>query len=233
MTPAPRRRVSTGEMRRTTEVERSASAYMCKHFGGCGASTAERSSSGAPTAGEPPLLQSPPAWWCTVGASSQPERTTGDGLASPSIRPAAYGSATGPRSGTGRMPALRHWTLGADDPLSTRLVRGRGRSPDCPASACSKYAAVRRSPSTRGTSGRQPSRSLANVRSGRRWVGSSTGSGSNRISDAEPVTSRTSRARSSTGYSSELPMFTGCSTSLSNNPMRPRIVSSTQQKLRV
>src|ERR1700755_441618 len=56
------------------------------------------------------------------------------------------------------------------------------------------------------TFGSQPSNSFALVMSGRRRVGSSSGSGREMISLAAPVTDRTSRAHSRIVHSSGLPM---------------------------
>ena len=69
--------------------------------------------------------------------------------------------------------------------------------------------------------------------SGWRTCGSSTGSASNTISERDSVSSTISWAISSSVISFGLPMFTGSCTPDSASATRPRIRSSTKQKLRV
>src|SRR5690606_36652555 len=103
---------------------------------------------------------------------------------------------------------------------------GRGPRPALPR-VRRNQSTGRVSPSRRSTSGRHPSAVRASVMSGRRWAGSSAGSGSWTISELDPVTSRTSSASSRTVYSSGLPMLTGPVTSLSRRSRPPRISSFT------
>ena len=122
--------------------------------------------------------------------------------------------------------------------LAVRLDGGRPMSgtgaPCAPGSRCRSCPRsfgtsrnVRIRPSAAGPRAPSPSTSRASVMSGWRWVGSSVGSGSNTISDDEPVTSSTAWASSRIVNSFGLPMLTGPTWSDRRSPRMPRIRSST------
>ena len=78
-------------------------------------------------------------------------------------------------------------------PENRKAQGGRQQRSDF--SNVSKYSMVRTRPSSRDTLGSQPSLSFASLISGRRCMGSSTGSGRESIFDFEPVNSITVYAR--------------------------------------
>ena len=90
-----------------------------------------------------------------------------------------------------------------------------------------KYSSDFASPSRSGILGSQPSNFFALVMSGRRRAGSSCGSGSNTISDFDPVTPSTSCAHSIIVNSPGFPMFTGPCSSDSDSSRMPSIRSDT------
>ena len=77
----------------------------------------------------------------------------------------------------------------------------------------SKYAMVRRSPSSSDTSGCQPSVAFATSILGQRWTGSSTGSGLRTIFERDPTSSITFSASSPIVNSTGLPRLIGPVTS--------------------
>src|ERR1700682_6373523 len=90
-----------------------------------------------------------------------------------------------------------------------------------------KYSRVRLRPSSRGTSGSQPSRLRARVMSGRRCFGSSIGRGRWTIPLFEPARRMIVSASSSTVTSLGLPRLTGISSPRSSTRSTPRTRSET------